>query len=194
MNNNTVILAAGIIVAGIAGFILLSGQDGMQQETTQPSQEDRTSAAQMTEENDMTENEQDQGQTIVEIASGNEQFSTLVTAVQEAGLVDTLSGEGPFTVFAPTNAAFEKLPDGTLENLLQDPDQLTAVLTYHVVPGKVMAADVVELDSAETVQGSEIEISTDNGTVMVDEAEVIQTDIEASNGVIHVIDSVIIPE
>jgi len=132
---------------------------------------------------------------IVEIASGNDDFSTLVTALKAAGLVETLAGEGPFTVFAPTNAAFAALPDGTVEGLLEPAsrDQLTAVLTYHVVPGAVYAGDVVELSSATTVQGGEISITTADGRVMIDGAEVIKTDIEAANGVIHVIDAVLLP-
>ena len=132
-------------------------------------------------------------QTIVDIAAGDENFSTLVTAVTEAGLVETLSGEGPFTVFAPTNDAFAKLPEGTLEMLLADTALLTEVLTYHVVAGQVMAADVVGLDSAKTVEGGTLNINVDGNTVMVNEATVTATDIEASNGVIHVIDTVIVP-
>ncbi len=132
--------------------------------------------------------------TVVEVAAGNPDFSTLVAAVKAAGLAETLSGEGPFTVFAPTNAAFEKLPPGTVENLLkpENKDQLVAVLTYHVVPGKVLAADVAGLKSAGTVNGKPIRIDTSNG-VKVDNATVTATDIEASNGVIHVIDTVILP-
>ncbi|EED32875.1 beta-Ig-H3/fasciclin [gamma proteobacterium NOR5-3] len=132
---------------------------------------------------------------IVEIAAGNDDFSTLVAAVKAAGLVDVLSGEGPFTVFAPTNAAFAKLPAGTVETLLkpENKDQLTAVLTYHVVAGKVMAADVVTLDSAVTVQGEFVSIEVGDAGVSVDNAMVVVTDIEASNGVIHVIDTVILP-
>lgn len=125
------------------------------------------------------------------IAAGN--FQTLVTAVQAAGLVETLKGAGPFTVFAPTDEAFAALPAGTLEALLQDKEQLTAILTYHVVPGKVMAADVVGLSTATTVNGESVDIMVDNGTVMVDGATVVATDIETSNGVIHVIDKVILP-
>lgn len=134
-------------------------------------------------------------QTVVDIAVGNPDFSTLVAALKAAGLVDTLSGEGPFTVFAPTNAAFETLPAGTVESLLkpENKDKLTAILTYHVVAGKVMAADVVKLSSAKTVQGGEVTIKVDGGQVMVDGANVTATDIAGSNGVIHVIDSVIMP-
>ena len=132
-------------------------------------------------------------ETIVQIAAGNEDFSTLVAAVQAAGLAETLSGEGPFTVFAPTNEAFAKLPAGTVEALLQDKEKLTAILTYHVVAGKVMAADVVNLTSATTVNGQDVEIKVWDGKVMIDGATVTATDIEASNGFIHVIDTVILP-
>ena len=111
----------------------------------------------------------------------------------KAGLVETLKGEGPFTVFAPTDDAFAKIPADQLNAILADKEKLTAILTYHVVPGKVLAADVVKLSSAKTVQGSEVSISTKDG-VKVDNANVIKTDIKASNGVIHVIDTVIIPK
>lgn len=135
-------------------------------------------------------------QTVVDIAVGNPDFSTLVAALKAAGLVETLSGAGPFTVFAPTNAAFAKLPAGTLDNLLKPENkaQLTAILTYHVVAGKVLAADVVKLTSAKTVQGGEVAISVADGAVKVDGANVVSTDIAGSNGVIHVIDSVILPK
>jgi len=133
--------------------------------------------------------------TIVEIAAGNADFSTLVAALKAADLVGALSGDGPFTVFAPTNEAFAKLPEGTVESLLlpESKDKLTAILTYHVVAGKVMAADVVKLSEAETLEGSTIAISASDQGVTVNDANVTATDIEASNGVIHVIDTVIIP-
>ena len=124
------------------------------------------------------------------VAAGN--FKTLATALTAAGLVDTLKGKGPFTVFAPTDAAFAKIPKADLDALLKDKAKLTAVLTYHVVPGKVMAADV-KAGKVKTVQGSELTISTTGG-VMVDKAKVTATDIVANNGVIHVIDSVIMPK
>jgi len=130
---------------------------------------------------------------IVDTAIAAGSFNTLVTAVQAAGLVETLKGDGPFTVFAPTDEAFAAIPKADLEALLADKEQLTAVLTYHVVAGKVMAADVVELDSATTVQGSDVDIKVSDGGVMVDGANVVTTDIETSNGVIHVIDAVITP-
>jgi uncharacterized surface protein with fasciclin (FAS1) repeats len=129
---------------------------------------------------------------IVDTAVSAGQFKTLARALQAAGLVETLKGTGPFTVFAPTDAAFAKIPTADLEALLQDKEKLTKVLTYHVVPGKVMAADVMKLKQAKSVEGSMVKIDTSNG-VKVDNATVLQTDIPASNGVIHVIDSVIIP-
>jgi uncharacterized surface protein with fasciclin (FAS1) repeats len=132
------------------------------------------------------------GDTIVDIASGDSQFETLVTALQEAGLVETLSGGGPFTVFAPTNSAFEALPNGTLESLLDNPDALADVLLYHVVEGRVPAADVTGMSSAQSVQGQPLVVST-NGGVMINDATVTATDITASNGVIHVIDTVLTP-
>ena len=132
--------------------------------------------------------------TIVDIAVGNPDFSTLVAALQAAGLVETLSAEGPFTVFAPTNEAFAKLPAGTVESLLADIPALTKVLTYHVVAGKVLAADVVTMTSAPTVEGQEVKIAVVDGSVKLNETSTVTaTDIEASNGVIHVIDSVLLP-
>ena len=138
---------------------------------------------------------QAQDKDIVDVAAGNPDFSTLVTAVKAAGLVETLKGAGPFTVFAPTDAAFAKLPKGTLEDLLKPENKakLQAILTYHVVSGKVMAADVVKLESAKTVNGQMLSIDAKNGAVMVDNAKVAKTDIESSNGVIHVIDTVMLP-
>jgi uncharacterized surface protein with fasciclin (FAS1) repeats len=131
---------------------------------------------------------------IVDTAVEAGSFETLVAAVQAAGLVETLKGEGPFTVFAPTDEAFAALPEGTVESLLmpENRDQLVSILTYHVVPGKVMSTDLSDDMSAATVNGAEIMIDLDNG-VMVNEASVVTADIEASNGVIHVIDSVILP-
>ncbi|MDU9002493.1 fasciclin domain-containing protein [Sedimentitalea todarodis] len=132
---------------------------------------------------------------IVDTAIGADDFNTLVAAVEAAGLVDTLKGEGPFTVFAPTDAAFAALPEGTVETLLkpENKDQLVAILTYHVVPGKVMSGDLSDDMTATTVQGSDIMIDLDNG-VMVNDATVVSADIEAGNGVIHVIDKVIMPK
>lgn len=134
--------------------------------------------------------------TIVEVAVGNKSFSTLVAAVKQAGLVETLSGKGPFTVFAPTDAAFAKLPEGTVASLLkpENKDKLVKILTYHVVAGKVMAADVVKLDEAKTVQGSDVKIKVKGSTVMINKSKVTTADIVCKNGVIHVIDSVLMPE
>lgn len=131
---------------------------------------------------------------IVDTAVAAGSFNTLVAAVQAAGLVDTLKGPGPFTVFAPTDDAFAKLPEGTVENLLkpENKDTLVAILTYHVVPGKVMSGDLQDGMKAATVQGSEVTIGLTGGA-RVNDANIVQADIEASNGVIHVIDSVIMP-
>ena len=132
---------------------------------------------------------------IVDTAVSAGQFNTLAAALDAAGLVDTLKGDGPFTVFAPTDEAFAKLPAGTVENLLkpENKDQLIAILTYHVVPGEVKAADVVKLDNATTVNGQDVAIQVADNGVRVNDANVIKTDIGASNGVIHVIDTVILP-
>ena len=126
------------------------------------------------------------------VAAGN--FKTLATALQAAGLVETLKGKGPFTVFAPTDEAFAKLPAGTVEGLLKDKAKLAAVLTYHVVPGKVSAAEVVKLSEAKTVEGQAVKIKAEGGKVSVDGASVVKADVAASNGVIHVIDTVLMPK
>jgi uncharacterized surface protein with fasciclin (FAS1) repeats len=133
---------------------------------------------------------------IVDIAAGNPDFSTLVAALKAADLVDTLNGKGPFTVFAPTNAAFAKLPPGTVESLLKPENKakLASILTYHVVSGKVKAAQVVTLKTAKTVNGQAVTVKVAGSKVMVDNANVTSTDIDASNGVIHVIDAVILPK
>ncbi len=133
---------------------------------------------------------------IVDTAVAAGQFKTLAAALGAAGLVDTVKGAGPFTVFAPTDAAFAKLPAGTIDNLLkpENKDQLTAILTYHVVSGKVMAADVVKLKEAKTVNGKMIHVKVNGANVMINDATVTSPDIVASNGVIHVIDTVILPK
>ena len=132
---------------------------------------------------------------IVAVAAGAGQFNTLVAAVEAADLVETLQSPGPFTVFAPTDEAFANLPPGTVDTLLlpENKDKLVEILTYHVVPGKVMAADVIKLDSAATVEGQPVSISASDSGVRVNDANVIKTDVMASNGVIHVIDAVLIP-
>jgi uncharacterized surface protein with fasciclin (FAS1) repeats len=134
-----------------------------------------------------------QDQDIVGVAVAAGDFNTLVAAVKAAGLVETLQGDGPYTVFAPTDEAFAKLPEGTVEKLLANPEKLKQILLYHVVPGKVTAEKVVSLNSATTAQGSDVAIAVNGGSVMVNNANVIATDVMASNGVIHVIDTVIIP-
>jgi len=135
------------------------------------------------------------GKDLVAVASGADNFKTLVAAVKAAGLVETLQGQGPFTVFAPTDAAFAKLPAGTVENLLkpENRDQLVAILTYHVVPSRVLAADVKTME-AKTVQGQSVKIVVSDSDVMVNNAKVVKTDIMANNGVIHVIDTVMMPK
>lgn len=137
-----------------------------------------------------------QGKDIVQTAVDAGQFKTLAAALQAAGLVETLKGAGPFTVFAPTDEAFAKLPKGTVEDLLKPENKakLTAILTYHVVPGKVMAADVVKVKEAKTVQGGSLKVMPMGSTVMIDNAHVTKADIAASNGVIHVIDTVVLPK
>lgn len=129
---------------------------------------------------------------IVDTAVAAGTFTTLVAAVEAAGLTDTLKGEGPFTVFAPTDEAFAALPEGTVEGLLEDPEALAALLTYHVIPGTVMSSDLSDGMTATTANGADVTIMTEGG-VMVNEANVIAADIEASNGVIHVVDAVILP-
>jgi len=172
-----------IAIAAVSALVL--GACGSDDEATEDT------AAEVTEDT-MAEETMDAGD-IVAVASGNPDFSTLVAAIQAAGLVETLQGDGPFTVFAPTNAAFEALPAGLLEKLLlpENVAALTAILTYHVVPGKVMSADVTAGDVA-SVEGSTIAITTDGG-VKVNGANVVAVDVAASNGVIHVIDAVIVP-
>ena len=132
-------------------------------------------------------------QTIVDIAVADGRFETLVAALQATGLVETLSGEGPFTVFAPTDEAFAKLPEGTVEGLLEDIPALTDILFYHVVSGEVLAEDVIALEEAQTVLGENVSIRVEDGSVYINDSMVVITDIMADNGVIHVIDSVLLP-
>jgi uncharacterized surface protein with fasciclin (FAS1) repeats len=134
-------------------------------------------------------------QDIVDTAVGAGQFKTLAAALGAAGLIETLKGPGPFTVFAPTDTAFAKLPAGTVEDLLKPENKakLTAILTYHVVPGAVMSEQVTKLSEAKTVNGAMVKVSAEHGKVMINDAQVVTPDIETSNGVIHVIDTVILP-
>ncbi len=169
MKTRLIALASVLAIVGVA----CSSADAVEETTT-------TTEATMEE-------------TIVEVAVGAG-FNTLVAAVEAAGLVETLQSEGPFTVFAPTDEAFAALPEGVLDGLLADPAALAEVLTYHVVAGKVLAADVVGLETATTVQGEDIAIAVVDGTVVLNgSANVVTTDVMASNGVIHVIDAVILP-
>jgi len=185
MKQSTVILGiVGVLVLlGIGYFMMIN-----QNTTSRQDMREKPAPIAVTEQKAMN------NKTIVEVAAEAGNFTTLVAAVKVAGLVDTLSGTGPFTVFAPTDEAFAKLPQGTVESLLKDKEKLIAILTYHVVSGKVMAADVVKLHTAKTVQGQDVIIKVENGKVMVDNANVLKTDIEASNGVIHVIDTVLMPK
>jgi uncharacterized surface protein with fasciclin (FAS1) repeats len=132
-------------------------------------------------------------QTIVDVASGNPDFSTLVTAVTKAGLVETLSGDGPFTVFAPTNEAFAKIPKDQLDAILADQTKLTSILKYHVIAGKVLASDLQPEQSVATVEGQNVDIKVADGKATINGCAIVKTDIEASNGVIHVIDCVLVP-
>lgn len=180
MNNSIQLSCAALLTCTLTTAVSFAGQCGSKATTTVMTV--ATSATAPEEKN------------LVTIAAGNESFSTLVAAVQAAGLVEALNGDGPFTIFAPTNEAFAKLPAGTVESLLKPENKakLQAILKYHVVPAKVMAADV-KTGEAKTLQGSTIEIKASDGTVMIDKAKVTQTDIVGSNGVIHVIDTVILP-
>ena len=130
---------------------------------------------------------------IVDVAVAAGDFTTLVAAIEAADLVDTLKGPGPFTVFAPTDAAFDALPEGTVEGLLEDPDALAAILTYHVVAGELSAEDVIGSTTLDTVNGASLTVTVDGDMVMIGDAQIVITDIETSNGVIHVIDAVLIP-
>lgn len=184
------------LIAALLAFTLIAAACGDDDD------DDAVSSGEPQEETAEAEGEDEaaaeESGTIVDVAVAAGDFTTLVAAVDAADLVETLSGEGPFTVFAPNDAAFAAALDSlglTAEELLADTETLTSILTYHVVPGKVMAADVVTLDgqSVATVNGAEVTISVDGENVMVNEANVIAVDVEASNGVIHVIDSVLLP-
>ena len=187
-----------IAAAGsVAALLFLSGCAGASDEMTPEASTAETTSASMAPSESMSETmseaPMEEPGTIVDVSAGNPDFETLVAAVTAADLVETLSGDGPFTVFAPTDDAFDALPEGLLDALLlpENKDALTSILTYHVVSGEVMAADVTAGDVA-TVEGSTIAITTDGG-VMVNEANVVTTDVDASNGVIHVIDAVVVP-
>ena len=178
--------------AALTAALVLTGCSSSDDDTDAATETEATAEA-TAEARDDEEMAEDEGGTIVDVASASEDFSTLVAAVDAAGLVETLSGDGPFTVFAPTNDAFDALPDGVLDALLlpENEEILTSILTYHVVEGEVTSDQISDGDVA-TVEGQSVTISTENG-VMVNEATVVTADVEASNGVIHVIDAVLIP-
>ncbi len=187
MKQSTVLLlvgGVGLLVIGAVAVMSMQGDSTMvKTEETKP-----TATAMATDQKVKASN------TIVDVAVEAGTFKTLIAAVNAAGLAETLSGTGPFTVFAPTDAAFAKLPAGTVDALLKDKAKLTQILTYHVVSGNVMAKDVMGMTSAKTVEGSMVAIKVVNGTVMINDATVTATDINASNGVIHVIDTVLLPK
>ncbi len=192
MKQSTLLLGIGaIVLIVILGSIVMNMQkDSSKTETSQA----KTTVTAPTTVATETDEKSMNGNTIVDVAVKSGNFTTLVAAVKAAGLVETLSGEGPYTVFAPTDEAFAKLPAGTVEALLQDKEKLAKILTYHVVAGKVMAKDVVGLTSAKTVEGGDVTVKVEGRTVMINDATVIKTDIAASNGVIHVIDTVLMPK
>jgi uncharacterized surface protein with fasciclin (FAS1) repeats len=177
MNTSRIIALTAVLFSAAAGYTLQAGEKS---ETKAKAKSEAKAEAKSD---------------IVAVASSAGTFNTLVAAVKAAGLVETLQGPGPFTVFAPTDDAFAKLPAGTVESLLkpENKDKLTAILTYHVLPGKVKAADVKTM-KAKTVNGKELSLQVKDGAVTADQAKVVKTDIGASNGVIHVVDSVIIPQ
>ena len=182
--------------AAVTAALVLTGCTSSDDDSDATTETEATTEAldeEMEESTDDSDAAAEEPGTIVDVASGNDDFSTLVAAVQAADLVDTLSSDGPFTVFAPTNEAFEALPDGVLDALLleENVDVLTSILTYHVVEGEVTSDQVTDGDVA-TVEGQSVTLSTENG-VMVNEATVVIADVEASNGVIHAIDAVLIP-
>ena len=186
---------APFLVATAAASVLLLAACGGDDETTSSASSPATTEAMPEAEDSNTAS----SETITELVAGNPEFSTLLAAVEAAGLAETLSSEGPFTVFAPTDAAFAELPAGTLDTLLQpaNQDQLTSILTYHVLPAEVMAADV-EAGEVPTVNSASFTVAVDGEEVAItdgqgNQANVIETDIDASNGVVHVIDSVLLP-
>lgn len=189
MNNQKLIAGVAVVIALVGGYFLITSG-----EAEEPSNIKESNADFMKNTDSEGPMDSEEVGTIVDIASDNEEFSTLVAAVTEAGLVETLSSEGPFTVFAPTNAAFEKLPDGTLESVLADKEKLTDILTYHVVEGEVTSEQVAGMNSATTVQGQAVMIKVENGNVYINDAMVVTADIQAENGVIHVIDTVLLPK
>lgn len=183
MRRNPVRLAAALAVVALTAAAC--GSSDSKSDSTSTSKPAKEAAA-----SDMSPNSDT---TIVAVASANPDFSTLVTAVKKAGLVETLTGPGPFTVFAPTDAAFAKIPADQLSAILADKAQLTKVLTYHVVPGEVMAADLQPTQMVKTVEGQDLDIKVTNGAATVNGCNIVKTDIKASNGIVHVINRVLLP-
>lgn len=196
MDKSKVIVSAAVIVVLLGGGVYLAMRDDTSTDSAQQSTTTNSSSSEPTVMNDSK-----LSKNIVELAAETPDLSVLVTAVQSAELDDTLQGAGPFTVFAPTNDAFAKLPAGTLDTLLKPENkaQLQTILTYHVIPAKAMSTDLSDGQVLTTVQGSELTVSIKNGEVVLTDAaggmsKVIQADIEAENGVVHVIDSVVLPQ
>lgn len=187
MKQSTLLMViGGIVLVVVAAVVVMN----MQKDTSMV----KTTDTKPTTTDMETDQKAMNNKTIVDVAIEAGNFKTLVAAVKAAGLVETLSGAGPFTVFAPTDEAFAKLPAGTVEALLQDKAKLAKILTYHVVAGKVMAKDVAGMTSAKTIEGGQVTVKAENGKVMINDATVTTADIEASNGVIHVIDKVLMPK
>lgn len=184
-------LIALVVVIGGVWWFVASGDDEDESSETNTSQQ-----AQANDSSNEQASQPEASSTIVELAQATDSLSTLVTAVVAADLVETLSGEGPFTVFAPTNDAFAALPDGTLESLLEpeNVDDLTNILTYHVVAGEAFSTDLSDGQEITTVQGDVLTVSIEDGNVMINDAMVVTADVEASNGVVHVIDAVLLPQ
>lgn len=182
MRGVKVTVASALVVVASLGLAACSDDDDSSSKSSDQTSESTTSSTEASSEG-----------TIVEVASANPEFSTLVSAVEAAGLVETLNGEGPYTVFAPTNAAFEKIPADTLQAILADKEQLTKILTYHVVPGKVLSSDLQPTQTVKTVEGQDVTITVTDGVAKINDATITTTDIETSNGVIHVIDTVLTP-
>lgn len=176
------------VIVLVGGFLFVnSGQNQNMEEDQAMNQSETQNTMDSESQTQMPE------MNIVETAESTGTFTTLLAAAEAAGLVDTLANGGPFTVFAPTDEAFDKLPEGTVEGLLEDEEQLKQILTYHVVEGQVLAEDVVTLTEATTLQGSDVQISVVNSAVRINDATVVTPDVMASNGVIHVIDTVLLP-
>ncbi len=193
MDKSKIAIVSVLVLALLGGGIVLATRDSNKDDNKQSTTSSQSSTS--------TPQQKEEAKNIVEIASSDTQFSTLVAAVKAAGLVDTLSGDGPFTVFAPTNDAFNKLPAGTLDSLLkpENVEQLKSILTYHVIPAKAMSGDLKDGQEITTVQGAKLKVSIANGEVMLTDAKgnmskVTKADIEAKNGVIHVIDMVVLPQ